>query len=57
LPLTLLPQCFHTHFPRYCHQGFFDDERFEQHVASVVKDFEAGNYYQDKPYAGSKKEK
>ena len=39
-------------------KGMFDDERFERHVASVVKDFENKEYYTDKAWANvTKKEK
>lgn len=43
----------------FTEDGLFDDERFELNVMSVVKDYEAGEYYTDKAWAntqaGSKK--
>jgi hypothetical protein len=31
-------------------EGLFDDDRFERHVATVVKDFENGDYYTDRAW-------
>mmetsp|Transcript_13984 Transcript_13984/g.27826 ORF Transcript_13984/g.27826 Transcript_13984/m.27826 type:complete len:260 (+) Transcript_13984:20-799(+) len=45
----------------FTEEGLFDEDRFERHVASVVKDFEQGDYYVDRAWANKggegKKEK
>eukprot|EP00614_Pseudopedinella_elastica_P009888 CAMPEP_0172584126 /NCGR_PEP_ID=MMETSP1068-20121228/3716_1 /TAXON_ID=35684 /ORGANISM="Pseudopedinella elastica, Strain CCMP716" /LENGTH=292 /DNA_ID=CAMNT_0013378205 /DNA_START=22 /DNA_END=904 /DNA_ORIENTATION=- len=37
----------------FTEDGFYDEERFVRHVQSVLKDFEAGEYYLERAWANS----